>query len=255
MNLRFMDMALSQFEFIENDQVTLATDGHYLVYDPIHVLTVFKEEKEASVRDYLHVVFHCVYRHMYIHSLVNEDLWNLACDIAVEKTISELELKSVDSKRHIKQKEVIEQLQDKLKIVTAQKIYHYFFEHNLSESETAYLSSLFRADDHVFWYMDEDKKNQQLGIGTDDPNQENNRDSADHLSDQSDSNGSTESTETGGITSIPSRQQMENQWKDISEHMQMDLNTFSKQIGNQAGGLIQNLREVNRERYNYEWIL
>ena len=40
-------------------------------------------------------------------------------------------------------------------------------------------------------------------------------------------------------------------WKDISERMQTDLETFSRQRGDTAGGLVQNLRAVNREKYDY----
>ena len=40
-------------------------------------------------------------------------------------------------------------------------------------------------------------------------------------------------------------------WKDISERMQTDLETFSKERGSEAGGMVANLREVNREKYDY----
>lgn len=40
-------------------------------------------------------------------------------------------------------------------------------------------------------------------------------------------------------------------WKEISEHIQQDLETFSRERGNQAGGLMQNLASVNREKYDY----
>ena len=243
-NLRFMDMALSQFEFIENDMTELATDGHYLVYNPIHVLTVFKGEKEASVRDYLHVVFHCVFQHMFIHSLIEEKLWNLACDIAVEKTISELGIRSANAHRQSLQGSVITKLQKELNLVTAEKIYHYYQENNLSDSEIERLAHLFYADDHMLWYMTEDQKNKMLGTGG---------------NSQNDGNGNDESESSdseSGVASVNlSSLEMESTWKDIAEHMQMDLETFSKERGDQAGGLVQNLREVNREKYNYESFL
>ena len=43
----------------------------------------------------------------------------------------------------------------------------------------------------------------------------------------------------------------EARWTEISERMQMDMETFSKMQGDKAGGLMQNLREVNREKYDY----
>ena len=40
-------------------------------------------------------------------------------------------------------------------------------------------------------------------------------------------------------------------WKHIAEQMQTDLETFHKQRGDEAGGMMQNLRAVNREKYDY----
>ena len=75
-NLRFLDMALSRLKPVATDLTTLCTDGEYLAYDPMFILRRYKQEKEVPVRDYLHVVFHCVFRHMYIHSLMNQTVWD-----------------------------------------------------------------------------------------------------------------------------------------------------------------------------------
>ena len=40
-------------------------------------------------------------------------------------------------------------------------------------------------------------------------------------------------------------------WKDVSEHIQQDLESFSKMQGMGAANMIQNLKEVNREKYDY----
>ena len=50
-NLRFLDMALSQFTYHEIDDNTLLTDGKYLLYDPKHILRCYKSAKEIPVRD------------------------------------------------------------------------------------------------------------------------------------------------------------------------------------------------------------
>lgn len=240
-NLRFMDMALSQFTLIEKEELSLATDGQYLVYDPVRVLRVFKEEKEASVRDYLHVVFHCVFRHMFLHTLLDQELWNLACDIAVEKTISDLGLKSVDAKRGVLQTTVLNQLQNELQVVTAEKVYYHYLDQKLSDNEIRKLKKLFTTDDHRLWYMNEDEKNSLLGVGKG--------------KGTSEQQSEDEMDTTMNVTKVMSVAEIDSIWKDISEHMQMDLETFSKERGDQAGGLVQNLREVNREKYNYEAFL
>ena len=244
-NLRFMDMALSRFTLMEHEGMPLATDGQYLVYDPVHVLKVFKDEKGASVRDYLHVVLHCVYRHMYFHSLVDNDLWNLACDAAVEKTISDLGIKSAEAARAARQEAVFRKLEDELNVITAQKIYYHWLDTGLSDSKRAEYSRLFLADDHALWYMGEDEKNSFLGIGGGGQDPE----------DGDQGSGSSRDRDGSGEGETLSAAEAEAIWKDISEHMQMDLETFSKLQGDTAGALTQNLREVNREKYSYESFL
>ena len=244
-NLRFMDMALSRFTLLECKEISMGTDGQYLVYDPSHVLKVFKDEKNASVRAYLHVVMHCVYRHMYIHSLINENLWNLACDIAVEKTINDLGLKSTEVNKAMRQAIVLSRLSKDLNIITAQKLYYYFLDQELTENQITEWSELFHSDDHTLWQMGEAEKKAFLGISESESNGD--EDSGDGDQGTGDNNSQTGQTIT--------KAEAEAIWKDISEHMQMDLETFSKRQGTEAGGLVQNLREINREKYNYEAFL
>ena len=75
-NLRFLDAALSRLQPTSTGELPLATDGVKLYYDPRHILRVYKDEREATVRDYLHVILHCVFRHMYIHTLVDKAAWD-----------------------------------------------------------------------------------------------------------------------------------------------------------------------------------
>ena len=105
-HLRFLDMALSRLRPVATDLAELigdgqglATDGQFLAYDPGFVLRRYKQAKELPVRDYLHVVLHCVFRHMYIHSLLDQPCWDLACDVAVEHTIRGLGLRAAAARR------------------------------------------------------------------------------------------------------------------------------------------------------------
>ena len=66
--LRFLDSALSQFKFVPY-KGTLATDGRHLCYDSVEILKRYKNEKEVLVRDYLHLVMHCVFRHIFMSKI------------------------------------------------------------------------------------------------------------------------------------------------------------------------------------------
>lgn len=225
-NLRFLDSALSQFEFVPYDGAPLATEGKHLCYNSIEVLKRYKSEKEVSVRDYLHLVMHCVFRHMFMNPTIDRPCWDLACDIAVEYSISELGLKSATAKREALQQKVFSELKQEIKILTAEKIYRYYLDKGLSSLDMAQLRGCFYADNHFLWYETEDVIASVTGES------------------QSENPGDNSGNEA-------SEQNLSEIWKDISEKMQTDLETFSKQQGDKAGGLMQNLNAVNREKYDY----
>ena len=66
-NLRFLDAALSQFELYPSGTSTLLTDGKHIFYHPRYVLKLYRSARELPVRDYLHIVMHCVFRLSLIH--------------------------------------------------------------------------------------------------------------------------------------------------------------------------------------------
>lgn len=114
-NLRFLDAALSQFEFFPIEESTLLTDGKHILYKPRHILENYKTAKEIPVRNYLHMVMHCIFRHMYMDPSLNRPYWDLACDIAVENMITELNLKAVTTPRERQQAQYIAAIKKELK--------------------------------------------------------------------------------------------------------------------------------------------
>ena len=50
-NLRFLDAALSRLEPVELPGLTYATDGHYLAYDPMHVLKGYRSDRILCLRN------------------------------------------------------------------------------------------------------------------------------------------------------------------------------------------------------------
>ena len=90
--LRFLDIAIGRLELVPADGKTYATNGTRILYGPRHVVRSYKSENERPARDYLHMILHCIYSHMFVGSLEEPDLWDLACDITVESTINDLGL-------------------------------------------------------------------------------------------------------------------------------------------------------------------
>lgn len=225
-NLRFLDSALSRFEYIPVPESTFLTDGKHLFFNPMHVLINYKTAKEITVRDYLHVVLHCIFKHMYVNPNLEKVYWDLACDIAVENVIIELGLKSSFVSKENEQKKIIDKLTGDLGKLTAEKIYYVLKDNMSDKTEVAKLRGLFYADNHEIWYMNYSEIRTLLGIV--------------------DSDAESDSVRYGTV-----EVDMQQTWTDISEHIQMDMETFAKKQGDKAGFLIQNLKEVNREKYDY----
>ena len=229
-NLRFLDAALSQFEMKPVDESSMLTDGHFLLYNSKHVLSNFKHQKETVVRDYLHIVMHCVYRHMFKDPSLDRPLWDLATDIAVENVITDLGLKAAASFREGLQAKDVAKFQKECTMLTAEKIYAYLKSNNVDPMTATDIRSRFYADNHEIWYMTDEEKAAAYGIGQ-----------------PSDEQGDGESQPTVSMTAVA----LNATWQQISERMQVDIETFGKQRGDIAGGLIRNLKEVNREKYDY----
>ena len=212
-NLRFMDVALSYHKRLAYEG-TLATDGKMVLYDPGFILRTYKTSQEEMVRMYLHMILHCVFQHPFIGFSVDERIWSLACDMAVECVINDLGLNGVSSAREEKQNQIVSEIRKDLKILTAEKIYSLLKRADYPDWALAQWEAAFRSDDHSPWYV--------------------------WVSENVDANGSPQ-------VSAHDREF----WEQVSNQIQMDLEVFSKQQGDKAGNMMQNLLSVNREKYNY----
>lgn len=240
--LRFINPALSRLELIPSTW-PLATDGVRMLYDPVYILHSYSREKNMPVRQYLHVILHCVFQHFYVDGRINQILWNLSCDMAVEHMITELNLDYTRVERQSRQEALLAPIQKAVGQLTAEKIYHYLLRHRPDEDTLIHWGRLFLADEHEAWYL--------YSLNTEE------NDSGDRAStEQGESDRESFNRDSSGPSEEPDRliqqkRQLRQQWEDISQQMQMDLETFSKAAGDKALGLMQNLQSVNREKYDY----
>ena len=251
-HLRFLDAALNRLELTELTGLALvmglgfATDGRTLAYDPRHVLRCYRDDRARCVRDYLHIVFHCVFRHMFIHSLVDHTAWDLACDIAVEAVISGLGLHAAEAEREARQRDKLDELKSELGALTAERLYRAFLDRKLPPEYLVALRELFYADDHRLWYASAAEK-AAAGLGSPEQKAAADGPSGEGLG----GGGPSDGPEPGGGGRRGPALCSEEDWKDVAERIQVDVETFSKSQGVDPGAMLQNLREVNRERYDY----
>jgi predicted metal-dependent peptidase len=243
-NLRFLDAALSRLEFKPCAKDTLLTNGSYLLFNPIHVLKSYKSEKERTVRDYLHVILHCIFQHMYINPSINRLYWDLACDIAVEAVISELDLRIAASSRSHQQPAIFKTLTSDIKMLTAERIYDNLIQTRPNDMQVAKLRASFYADNHEPWYMTQNQIESTFGVSL----------PGNGGDGENDNNGDGDG-DGNGQKYIFLDANTANDWKTIAHRMQVDMETFGKQRGDRAGNFKQNLKAVTREKYDYESFL
>lgn len=234
--LRFLDRALYELKPQEQPLIPLATDGFQLLYEPLSLLKGYRQQQSFVLRGYLHALLHCLFRHMFVSLGVDHDRWDLACDMAVQAMMDELNLPQLAEDVDQRRKSVVEQLRGKVRPLTAEKIYRWLEDEKIAPAMMDMWRKLFWVDDHGVWYIPVAVMNEGSGEGEGEG-------SAD--------SGSSESGRNGASGTMQSRQTQAQLWKDISARMQTDLETFSKQQGDQAGNLLQSLRAVNREKVDY----
>lgn len=288
-DLRFLEAAL--IRFVPNQETVtadIATDGHFLYYNAVTVCRRFKTGRAVSARDYLHVVLHCLFRHLFIGAKVDAPRWDLACDIAVENTITGLGLSSLSCERQEKQRWLIEKLAQDMDHITAERVYRWLGEQDIPPQEYKRLRRDFYADDHSLWHQppqlekgkgggdtrdsapedaSEEAEIESSASGTDSltPPEDTEGDDAvnaqgggdtgetgdDRPGDKKPGEGGGEERKEPGLTS----EATEEMWKDIARRVEVDLDTLSSTWGSSAGEMKQNLAEVNREKVDYAHFL
>lgn len=185
-----------------------------------------------------------------------QPLWNLACDMAVEGVINDLNLPMLTNAQAAGQVQVLQQIAPRVNnLLTAEKLYTYLRMNPPSETEFARLKRLFSPDNHALWYaptarvaMAEEQATVDNGGGTSGTSQRDRPDD-DRPDDGQPNDGQQEDASTAQAQAALSA--LLQDWQHIAEQMQTDLETFNKQRGDEAGGMMQNLRAVNREKYDY----
>ena len=162
MNLPYMDAALCALRFVPGGEVTLslATDGEQLYYDGAWLSDRYLRSRTAVNRAYLHVILHCMLRHLGKKRGKVPQLWDLACDAAVESILDELDYPCLDEGTVPMKQKFWGECRRDMKVLTAEGIYRRLLRLGLSEYELAQLQRRFLADDHGLWDRQEEGRDQ-----------------------------------------------------------------------------------------------
>ena len=232
LGMRFLDVALSSFSYQMDGSIHgFGTDGRVMYFQPQMLGGLYKENRILVNRGYLHMVFHCIFRHFAwrgagrnigagysagennadSEKTIEERLRDLSCDIAVEHIIDGMNYRSIHFSRSLLRRETYRLLEKEGKTLNAQRVYKILSGWNLSEKDFVNLAQEVRTDDHTYW---ESKKPDQK------PNP-----------------------------------MLSRKWGEINDGIETDLETFSQEAGEHDGDFLEQIKTENRSKYDYREFL
>ena len=300
LKFRFLDRALWRMDaepVRAGGRYPLATDAERVAYDPPRVIARFQESFEESVRDYLHLVLHCVFRHPLTECPDDRDAWSLACDIVVESAAMDLAGTRFESAEDPARRAALGEISlgagglapgavlGLVKGLMKTPDGEHF--RSVSPSALAEWRALFERDDHGAWLAfagksDESSEDSYEEVsegdepappaslkpetGEPEPDEGALEEGSEETTGEKGAEEASDEAEDAGDESAADmpdeveREQAEksdeierrrNEWDDISKEIEMNLETFSKEWGDEAGSFMATLAIANRPTYDY----
>ncbi len=231
--MRFMAAALSSLGYeMDLSTTSLGTDAVNIRFNPSFVLRLFLEEPGKLNRTYIHMLLHCIFRHMYTSKKYRDErLFDLSADIVVESILDGMDYRCIYRISSDYRDRWYQKLEKELKVLTVEKIYNFFSEKEILEDEYEYekLEREFKLDDHGFWKR----------LPEDEPENEN------------------EEKKEKLISPMILKQieDKEKDWDKEAKRLQTELETIGKKQSDRLGKLSWILKFQNTKRTDYREFL
>ena len=163
MNFPYMDVALCALAFQPGAEVTggIATEGENLYFSGSWLAHHYLRSRTWVNKAYLHVIFHCLLRHVGKARGKDPALWELASDTAVAALFQELHYGCLYEERNPQREKFLAECAAEMKVVTAEGVYRRLLTLDLPKYEVDMLRSVFRMDDHSLWGGESQQERQQ----------------------------------------------------------------------------------------------
>ena len=285
---RFLEQALFRLEWKEANDIYFGSDGKYLYYNCKYIIKRYIREAEQMSVDYLHTVMHCLYQHPFFcprdSMKKDEAYWNLAADMAVECVLEEMEEDGVSSDDLGRRSGILRQMKDETGFMSAQKIFAYLHKRSVQEHDGTIfgmdiqaLGELFKRDEHALWYTGRNavKDGREESGNTGSEGEETARITP--LTAEKEEDGRKEQPETRrreeqeeayrqeeqpethgrrGRWGDTGRDELQRMWKNVAEKIAVEVQAYTNAgRGKIAGNLLQHLKKLTRENYDYSAFL
>lgn len=155
-SMRFLRSALGSLKGVPSaETAVMGTDGKLLYVSPQWLFSVFMKNPVQINRMYLHEILHCLFCHLWSRKELDQRLWDLAADIAVENIMDDLYERAVYVRPGSFRREVYRSWKEKQQVLTAEGVYYFLTD--CDEDEILKMEQEFRRDDHHFWYKPKNK--------------------------------------------------------------------------------------------------
>ena len=151
--MHFLGPALGSLSpVMDLSTTTVGTDAAFIRFNPKCLMTKYIEHPYWLKRCYLHMLLHCLFRHMFAGKAYDDpELWNLCCDIAAESVIDSMDVPVIQRPVSEKRNAWYEELRTGAGVLSAQRLYRYLFEGERDYRKEAAMEAEFVMDDHSFW--------------------------------------------------------------------------------------------------------
>lgn len=216
-SMRFMDIALSMLGYEMNlSTKTIGVDGMKILYNPRHLIDLFRDDEILVNRAYMHMLLHGLFGHAYFRNGRNEEYWSLSCDIAVASLLDGMSSKAVAGVTPNFREAVYTGLKKEIRVLNAESVYRVLWNTPISPQQFDMLREAFIVDDHQFWENKKDEEDKE-----EEKQQNQDRDA----------------------------------WDKVSRKVQISMETVMKQYGDEAGELLYQLSVSHREKTDFREFL
>ena len=139
----------------------LEAKGARLRLGPDYLKDLTEDVIFRTNRAYLHVILHCMLRHLAKKRGKVPELWDLACDVAVESILDGLDYPCLSEGTVPAKQKFYGECRRDMPVLTAEGIYRRLLRLSLPEYEVAQLQRRFLEDDHGLWDPEKQDDQQQ----------------------------------------------------------------------------------------------